>query len=464
MLIAILILGLVLRLISLDQSLWWDEAINVVYARDLGLWYYLTTYILGDFHPPGWFFILWVFTHIFGFSEIASRLPSVMLGVATIFLAYLIGKRFSNKVGLVSALFLAVAPLHIYYSQEARPYALGAFAVMLSSYYFLELVSKNNLKNLVLFSISTALLFYSDYPSYFIVIAQLLYLIVNQRSKVLTFLKGLIGGVVLFLPAAVILFKQLNVGFQTAQTISGWKEVVGGVDIKNVLLLWVKMLIGRVSFENELVYLFIVGIISIFYLYILSKIKLEEVKKNYLFYFMLIPPVLGLFISFLIPIFSYFRFLYILPFFYIVLSLALEKFKGIYEKTFIFLVLASLISLSLFYLLNPKFHREDWRGAVSFLDMQDGVIIFENSELPVPYLYYSKKDTAKTSLRMVPAASINDVDVNLENVNKIYLVEYLVQVMDPKRLVGKKLEESGFSKVDTYNFNGVGLIYEYRKI
>src|SRR3989344_6980729 len=113
MLWLILASALFLRLVNLDQSLWWDEAINVVYAKSSSFWWFITKYPVGDFHPPGWFAILWVWSRIFGFSEIAVRLPSVILVVATVWLTYLLGKElFSRKAGLLAALFLTIAPLH----------------------------------------------------------------------------------------------------------------------------------------------------------------------------------------------------------------------------------------------------------------------------------------------------------------------------------------------------------------
>lgn len=129
----ILLIGLIVRIILLDQSLWLDEAINIVNAKNLGFLDFVTKYPIGDFHPPLYFAILWIWGHLFGFSENIARLPSVLLGVGTIGLTYLIGKDLfserssptGKKVGLLGALLLALAPLHVYYSQEARMYSLA---------------------------------------------------------------------------------------------------------------------------------------------------------------------------------------------------------------------------------------------------------------------------------------------------------------------------------------------------
>ena len=74
----ILLLGLILRTVSLNQSLWLDEAINTLAVRDYSLIDLVAQYAKADFHPPGWFIILWFWTKLFGYSEIAVRIPSII--------------------------------------------------------------------------------------------------------------------------------------------------------------------------------------------------------------------------------------------------------------------------------------------------------------------------------------------------------------------------------------------------
>src|SRR3989344_3043650 len=124
---AILIGGLLLRSFSLNQSLWLDEAINVLATQNFSLIGMITEYAKGDFHPPLFFIIIWVWNKLFGTGEIFIRLPSVIFGVLTIFFTFQIGKKIHSKaLGLLSSFLLAINPLHIYYSQEARMYSLAA--------------------------------------------------------------------------------------------------------------------------------------------------------------------------------------------------------------------------------------------------------------------------------------------------------------------------------------------------
>src|SRR5579884_1198622 len=121
MIFLILLVSLILRLITLNQSLWLDESINVLAGKSLGFWQFVSAYPTGDFHPPLYFGILWIWERLFGYSEIAVRFPSVFLGVASIYLTFLLGKElFNKKVGLISALLTALGPILVFYSQEAR--------------------------------------------------------------------------------------------------------------------------------------------------------------------------------------------------------------------------------------------------------------------------------------------------------------------------------------------------------
>src|SRR3989344_764096 len=114
MIIIVLILAVVLRLVSLNQSLWLDEAINVNVAQVLSLKRLILDYSLGDFHPPLYNAVLYFWIKVFGSSEIATRMPSVIFAIGNILTVYLIGKKlFGRKTGLIAATLLSTAPLHI---------------------------------------------------------------------------------------------------------------------------------------------------------------------------------------------------------------------------------------------------------------------------------------------------------------------------------------------------------------
>src|SRR5438132_7494439 len=89
------------------------------------------------FSPTPEAFVDWYFTEPLG-VYMTARVWSLGAGIATLGLVYLLGKRLAApQVGLWAAAFLAVSPMHIYYSAIAKPdaamvlamYAAGVLAV-----------------------------------------------------------------------------------------------------------------------------------------------------------------------------------------------------------------------------------------------------------------------------------------------------------------------------------------------
>jgi len=463
----ILILATILRLISSNQSLWLDEAINVLSAKNLDFISFVSRYPIADFHPPGYFAILWVWSRLFGFSEIAVRAPSVIFGLGTIFITYLIGKNlFEQKVGLIAAFLLSLAPLHIYYSQEARMYSFAAFAATLSMYFMIGLL-KNKKYAFWGYALSVSLVLYSDYVTYFIFFPQIFYVVLFYKEYLGKFILALGVGGISFLPWILVFPEQLANGQQTASSLTGWKNVVGGASLKDGALLVIKTLIGRISIEDKTLYTIIVGVVSLPYLFVSKNIFTKQ--SHPLLFWLITPPLLAFLFSFYIPIFSYFRFIFILPAFYLLIALGVEKIKNKrLGQVLLLLIVLFEIAASSIYLINPKFHREDWKGAVSFAKQRiedGGMVLLESDDLFLPYLYYSQSfDGAIGGLAKIPAKSTQDIkEFNNQVKGKdVYLFEYLVDITDPKRLLGGQLESYGYKKTSTYNFNGVGFVYLYQ--
>jgi uncharacterized membrane protein len=127
----ILLLAAWLRLHDLTaQSLWWDEVMSLRQAR-LGLADLLAA-TAEDNYPPLHNLILHAVMQIMGPTELAVRLPSALLGIATVGLVYWVGTMSGGRrAGLIAAALLAVSGFHVWYSHEGRMYALLAFAATL---------------------------------------------------------------------------------------------------------------------------------------------------------------------------------------------------------------------------------------------------------------------------------------------------------------------------------------------
>ena len=165
---AVVILALALRLINLSgRPLWYDEAFAVLYAeKPLATMLYGTvTRVEGaaaDVHPLFFYSALHAWMLAAGQSPAAVRALAVLLGTATVPMVYLLARRlFDGRAGLAAAVIVAVAPFHIYYSQEARMYALLGFAAVTTAYFFIRAWTDGGWGSWVAFALFGALTLYA---------------------------------------------------------------------------------------------------------------------------------------------------------------------------------------------------------------------------------------------------------------------------------------------------------------
>lgn len=127
-LLVALAVGTVLRLM-VTRSIWLDEAISIRQVQQpLGTM--LVDLRENDVHPPGFNLILWAVVQLTGStSELVVRLPSLTAGVALIAVFWAMGRDlWDRRTGVVAALVVAVAPVAVWYAQEARMYSLWMLA------------------------------------------------------------------------------------------------------------------------------------------------------------------------------------------------------------------------------------------------------------------------------------------------------------------------------------------------
>lgn len=164
-LITLTIIGAALRFYHLDfNSLWLDEISTYKYSVGTfaNMWQMWTTGT--DYAPPLYFFLQHFVLEVLGTSEWTMRLLPAFFGVVTIPVAYLVGKEFWDKdVGLITAGLFTFSPFLLYYSQEARAYALALLLVSAELYFFLKATKSESIKDWALFGVLAGLAFWTHY-------------------------------------------------------------------------------------------------------------------------------------------------------------------------------------------------------------------------------------------------------------------------------------------------------------
>jgi mannosyltransferase len=188
-LVAILLLALVLRLINLgSRNLWYDEAFAVLYAEKSfsAILYGTITQVEGaaaDVHPLLYYFFLHLWMGLFGQSPFVVRLPSLIFGLASIVLAFSIGRElFDSSTGLLAATITAIAPFHINYSQENRMYSLLCLLSLLTVYFFVRCWKGSGYRNWLGFILAATLSLYTHNLAFLVILALDLFVLVMILS------------------------------------------------------------------------------------------------------------------------------------------------------------------------------------------------------------------------------------------------------------------------------------------
>lgn len=220
----IILVAAVLRLWKLGQvPFMHDEFSALLRTRFDNIHDFIQQGVMPDSHPIGVQLFLWGWVKLFGWSAFWVKLPFVLMGIASIYLIYLIGRHwFNRKVGLFSAAFFAVSQFTIFYSQLARPYSAGQFFVLLMAVFWHKVVfgtKKPSLGIYIGFALSAwacSLIQYFSIAQAGLIFLTGLFFLPKERRKAY-WLSG-IGAVLLFAPTLPIFWQQLFV----SGSIGGW--------------------------------------------------------------------------------------------------------------------------------------------------------------------------------------------------------------------------------------------------
>lgn len=177
------VVGGVLRFTKLGESYWYDEAVTVGLVRS-SLGSMIHALPGSESTPPLYYGIAWVWSRIFGTSEVALRSLSALLGAAAIPVAAAAGREFFSKsAGAIAGALVAASPLLIWYSQEARAYSLYVLVSALSLLFFGRALSSPSRRSLSLWALASALAIWTAYFAGFLVAAEALVLFLGRPSR-----------------------------------------------------------------------------------------------------------------------------------------------------------------------------------------------------------------------------------------------------------------------------------------
>lgn len=480
-LLTILVIALVLRIPHLGGSFWLDEAAQALESARLFSQQHL---IRADFQPP----LIHYLTHFALFVShkewwlrtIAALIP----GLLTIYVFFHLSKRwFDVKIASISSLLLATSSLHIFYSQELRPYSLPAFFAV-SSWFFLDrLVSykKNEsaswLKDLILFALTTTLGLYASYLYPFVVIGQLGWIWFFHHQQLQKFLTACLISALTFLPWLPNFLGQLEEGSLVRDQLPGWDQVVSLTQGKAIFLTIGKFIFGLVKIDPSplvfisLIALGLVGLCLIkdFYdLYNHKKSDLIEKIKNILpvLTALFVPLISAWLVSFFVPVLSPKRVLYLLPFFYLFLSLFIDLLP---KKRAPIVLILTLLTINLVttssYYFDKNLQREDWRSLHQKITTQFGqrrsIAIFSHPEAFSPWRWYDDGRFPTLATGTLSVTQIENPREHFKIINNydyILVFDYLRTLSDPENLIISEVESYGFKEIEAIDTPNIGFV------
>lgn len=212
-------LGLAVRFASLGvQGYHHDEVITAARVIPGSFIHMLHEVRVSESNPPLYYVLAWGWAKLFGTGEVGLRSLSALFGAATVPVAYLIGRELaSRRAGLIAAAIVAVNPMLIWYSQEARSYVLLVFFGALSLLFFVRaLRRRGEAPDLALWALASALALGSHYFAAFAIAIEAVWLLValpGRRRAALVAVGGVAAAGLALLPLILAQVNPAHIGW-----------------------------------------------------------------------------------------------------------------------------------------------------------------------------------------------------------------------------------------------------------
>lgn len=204
--VGLTVVAALLRFATLDvQSFGEDEAVTAGTVLDPNFIQMLKEVAGGESTPPLYYVIAWFWSKVFGTGEVGLRTLSALIGTALVPVAYALGaKLVSRRVGVVLCALVAVNPMLVWFSQEARAYSLLALTSTASVLLFVYALESPTRRRLALWAVASALTVATHYFGLIIVAAEAIWLLASRRQRDVRLAVGAVTAVGLALaPLAV---------------------------------------------------------------------------------------------------------------------------------------------------------------------------------------------------------------------------------------------------------------------
>lgn len=343
---------------------------------------------------------LWV--SLFGLDEFSVRFLSAFFGALSVYTIYLVSALlFNKKVGIYSAIILAISPFNIYYSQEARPYQLYLFLALSSIYFYLRYIKDS--KFIFWYILSTVALLYTHGIALLVVLFQNIYHFFVVRTNIK---KWILIQIALFISFIPLLFFVISETLKFASSSFVWVPLPTLLGVLKFLYVFSSG--ESFTFQNlilgSILSLFFMGLVAfIVYKEIKSMKRIPKDRSSSVFFVLiwLIVPLISLIIYSLLfsSIFVEKYIIFSSAALYILVALSITKMHKHYQMLILLLVI--LLSLGiLFYDSVVVINNSRWTDAVSYIksgyNAKDSKVILNIEKSKYAFSYYFDQSIFKS--------------------------------------------------------------------
>jgi len=460
--LALIVLGgAALRFVGLaKESIWLDEATSIIIARmNLAS---VVAWAAGDIHPPLYYLALHLWLG-FGQSEFAVRALSALFGVMTVVIVYALARElFDPRVAWLSALLLALSPLHIWYSQETRMYVMVTMLSLLASYVMVLALRRRRLRYWLGYALVSALALYTHYFALFVLLFQGLFAVCwlwrnGSKSLWCRWLMATLAIAFLFLPWVPILYHQVTTGG------GGWVErSVGRPSLRALADTWIYFSIGL---DRQLYPVLLRRVAYVLFgicLVVVSRLAREREREAVLFCLMYVavPLLTAWLLSQAKPMYTIRYLLPFLPAYCILVAAGIDGLGWNGARFVVTLALVGVLLLGDWSAWRTE-QNPDWRG-LSFHILEQAqtgdVVLFSPRWNVKPFEYYARGRVEINMDLPIPvtedAARRVVVDVARRH-ERVWLVWERGHYSDPGGIV-KQMLDGQFVVVEEQAFRGTG--------
>jgi len=375
-LVGVLLLAVVLRLINLGHSYWGDEDYTVTLLRESPIYMFYHGIATSESTPPLYYVMASIWSLVLGTTEVAVRSLIALIGVATVAVGYALGLELrSRRAGLILAAFVAMSPLMVWYSQDARAYVLVILLTSVGLLFFAQALRTESSKSIWLWAFASAAALTAHYFAIFLVVPEAIALLLPRATRSRAVKPTLVVAAIWVALLPLLLYQSLQANRQA------WITWLGLAERLKMTLQFFETSSWDVSF---LVLAAITALIAavIGFAFVAHRIGRRELLILVVGASGILVPVVGSFIGF--DYVNYQNLLVAWMPFAAVLAVALASLRRV--GAVLAVVLGGLaLGATVKVQATPALHRPDWRLAAKTLSDQPAntlVVVYPEADVP----------------------------------------------------------------------------------